>query len=143
MSTQRPSSITRYARRLGAIVAAVAAVSLTNVAPAAAATVPAISCVSGWADFRGVDNSGFDRSFSMTTTIWKHCGVSARTEYKMNFGPYVNTSWKTGLRKYTNGQETGVVTDNFYYSNAARGAWVKVCSTTGCGSSTYVDNPYN
>jgi hypothetical protein len=36
-------------------------------------------------------------------TISKWCGVSARTQYKMNFSG--GTSWKNGIVKWSNGME--------------------------------------
>ena len=124
---------------------AVAAVSsglmVATTAPASAATYG--SCISGTGSFSSVDNSGFDRSFTMRHTLSKSCGVHAKTQYKMNFGPVVNTSWKDGLERYTNGSEAGYVRDNFYYSNAARGAYFRVCGASGCGAQEYIDNPYN
>ena len=113
-------------------------------ASASAVTVPSIDCASGSASFKSVDNSGFNRSFSMNGSLTKFCGVKARWQYKMNFGPYVTTSWHTGITKYTNGTESKTVTDYFYYSNSARGAWVRLCGALTCSSSkAYVDNPYN
>ena len=130
-------------RRVATIAIGVLAVSVLAVAPVAAVSMPPINCAVGDATFRSVDNSGFDRSFSMNHSIWKQCGASAKTQYKMNFGSLIRTDWKTGLTKYTNGVERGVVRDNFYYSNSARGAWVRLCNSFSCGSAAYVDNPYN
>lgn len=111
--------------------------------PASAASMSYGSCVSGSASFYSVDNSGWDRSFTMRHSLSKSCGAHAKTQYKINFGASARTNWNDGLERYSNGSESGYVTDNFYYSNAAYGAWVRVCGASGCGSSDYVDNPYN
>lgn len=102
-----------------------------------------ISCASGTANLTYIDNSGAHRQVSVRHTIYKSCGAHARTEYKMNFGAGVSTSWKNGVVKWTNGYEAKTVTDTFYYPNTARGVWVRLCNYWTCGSSTYLDNPYN
>lgn len=128
----------------GLVVAAISSGLMAAMAsPALAASASYGSCVYGTGSFQSVDNSGFDRSFTMWHTLSKSCGVHAKTQYKMNFGAGVSTSWHDGLERYSNGSEGNYVTDHFYYSNSARGAWFRVCGASGCGSDSYIDNPYN
>jgi hypothetical protein len=115
-----------------------------SVAPANAVSVPSPGCMSASASFYSVDNSGIDRSFTMYGSLTKSCGTYAALRYKMNFGSGVSTGWKTGISKWTNGTESKYFSDNFYFSNSARGAWLQLCGYWSCSDSTaYVDNPYN
>jgi hypothetical protein len=111
--------------------------------PASAASASYGSCVYGSGSFSSVDNSGLDRSFTMRHSLSKYCGVHAKTQYKMNFGAGTSTGWNDGLERYSNGSESGYVTDHFHIGNTAVGAWFRVCGASGCGSSDYIDNPYN
>jgi hypothetical protein len=80
----------------------------------------------------------------MDGTLTKSCGTWAATQYKMNFGPGVSTSWKTGMSRYTNGSQSQVFGDNFHATNTARGAWMELCGYWSCNNSNaYVDNPHN
>lgn len=113
-----------------------------NVAPANAVSVPSPGCMSASVSFHTVDNSGWDRSFTMHGSLSKWCGTYASVIYKMNLGS-ARTGWKTGMSKYFNGTESKYFRDNFYYPNVARGAWVALCGALTCSYAVYIDNPYN
>lgn len=122
-------------------VAATATVGL-GASPAMAAGGYYDSCSRYSASFRSVDNSGFDRGFSMNMSLTKTCGVYYKVQYRINFSN-ASSSWHTGMSKYSNGTEYKTVTDNFYYPNNAKGAWVRICGYTFCADQQYIDNPFN
>ncbi|HET7195892.1 MAG TPA: hypothetical protein VFI99_12975 [Nocardioides sp.] len=137
-------TFTSRIRRATAVLIVALGMVAGSMGTANAVSVPSPGCMSASADFYSVDNSGIDRSFRMSGSLYKSCGTYAALQYKMNFGPGSSTGWKTGISKYTNGSESRVFGDNFYYSNTARGAWVRLCGYWSCSDYTaYVDNPYN
>lgn len=138
------NNLTSKVRKAAAVLLVALGLVIGNMGAANAVSVPSPGCMSASAYFHSVDNSGWDRSFRMSGSLYKSCGTYAALQYKMNFGSGVSTGWKTGISKYTNGGESAVFGDNFYYPNSARGAWVRLCGYWSCsGSTAYVDNPLN
>jgi hypothetical protein len=128
---------------LSAVVALV--VSVGFAASASAAQLNTYGGASGSTTITGVDNSGITRHLTMYQAVCKDTTILGRLiEYKMNFGPGVSTDWKGGVSRGLNaGCTGGYRTDTFYYSNAARGVWARVCIDdpgpfNRCGVATYI-----